>query len=130
MTTAWPADKGCLWRRAAGARLAGAQEALADVALVLRSRVERRRVRQRVQPAEAEQLLEQLGGAVHDGSEPGPPGLLDQPSLEQRPDGRLRRHAADPGDLGARDRLEVRHDREALGLRLRERGRARTGEQP
>src|SRR5215217_9535916 len=85
----------------AGARLAGAQEPLADAALVLGSRVERGRVRQRVEPGEAEQLLEQLGGAVHHRPEAGPPRLLDQPALEQSPDGRLGGHSANARHLRA-----------------------------
>src|SRR5215212_2914402 len=104
-----------LWD-AAGARLAGAQEALADVALVLRRGVEGRRVRQRVEPTQPEQLLEQLGGAVHDRAEARAPGLLDQPALEQRADRGLRCDAADPRHLRPRHGLQVRHDRQALRL--------------
>ena len=51
-------------------------------------------------------------------------------ALEQRAHGGLRCHAADARDLRARDRLQVGDDREALGLGLGQRRRARLGEQP
>ena len=111
------------------ALLAGAQKALAQSPSSSGRRVERGRVRQRVEAREAEELLEQLGGAVHHRAEAGAARLLDQAALEQRADRRLGRHAADARDLRPRDRLEVGHDREALGLRLRQRRGTRAREQ-
>src|SRR5688500_11589655 len=120
------------WRRFAastGACVAGLEEALAQLALLLRRRIELARVRERVEAAQPEQALEEVGSAVEDRAELGAPRLLDQPALEQRRDRRLRRHAADARDLGARHRLEVGDDREALGLGLGERRCARAAEQ-
>src|SRR4051794_5636443 len=116
-------------RSALRALLAGLQQPLAQLLLLLGSGIEARQLGQLVEPAQAEELLEQRGGAVEHRAELRAPGLLDDPALEQRRHRRLRGHAADPRDLRARDRLEVGDDREALGLRLRERRRARPGEQ-
>src|SRR5919106_6665917 len=98
------------------------EQAFPQLALVLGRRIERRGVGQRVEAGEAEELLEQLGAAVESRPEARASRLLDQPALEQRADGRLGRHAANSRDLGAGYRLQVGHDREALRLRLRERG--------
>src|SRR4051794_39723528 len=76
------------------ALLARLQQALAQLLLLLRRGVEPREVRQLVERAQAEQLLEQRRRAVEHGAELRAPGLLDQPALEQRRDGRLGRHAA------------------------------------
>src|ERR1700704_4495497 len=89
------------------ALLARAQQALAQLALLLRGRVEGRRVGESVEAGEAEQALEQLRAAVEHGAEARAPRLLDQPALEQRADRRLGRHAPDARDLRPRDRLEV-----------------------
>src|SRR3954462_3514794 len=91
IATCCEVDKRCLCALsgAAGTRLAGAQEALAYVALVLGTRVEGGGIGERVEPREAEQLIEQLGAPVHHSAEAGPPGFLDQAALEQGPDGRF-----------------------------------------
>ena len=68
--------------------------------------------------------------AVEDRAELRVAGLLDQAALEQRGGGRVGADAADAGDLRPRDRLQVGDDRERLGLRGRQRGRARAAEQP
>src|SRR3954469_3911187 len=114
---------------ALGALLAGLEEALAELLFVLRRRIELREPRQLVEPAQAEELLEQRGGAVEHGAELRPAGFLDDPAFEQRRDRRVGSHAADPRDLRPRDRREVRDDGQALRLRLRERRGAGTREQ-
>src|SRR5205823_1034812 len=81
------------------------------------------------QAAEAEEALEQWGRLVEDRPELRAAAVLDQAALLERGDRGLRGDAADAGDLRARNRLEVGHDGEALGLRLRERRGARLGEQ-
>ena len=113
-----------------GPFLAGAQQAVAQRGLVLRARVPLRRVGQLVDRLQPEQLEEQRRRAVQHGAELRAAGLLDQAALDQRRRGRLRRDAADAGDLRAGDRLQVGDDRERLGLRGREPGRARAREQP
>ena len=112
------------------ALLAGAQQALAQLALLLGRRVEGGRVGQRVEAGEPEELLEQLRAAIERGAEARAARLLHQPALQQRADRRLRGHAADARDLRARDGLQVGHDRQALGLRLGQRRGARLGQQP
>src|SRR4051795_6601735 len=88
---------------ALSALLAGLEQALAQLRLLLRRGVEAGEVGQRVEPFEAEQLLEQRGGAVQHGAELRAARLLDQAALEQRRNGRLGGDAADPRDLGPRD---------------------------
>ena len=77
-----------------------------------------------------EQLQEQRRRAVEHGAELRAAGLLDQPAVGQRGGRRLGGDAADPGHLGAGDRLQVGDDRQRLGLRGRQRRRARAREQP
>ena len=84
---------------------------------------------QLVEPGESEEPLEQLGRREDRCPETGASRLLDQPALGQRLDRRLRGDAADPGDLGARDRLQVGDDRERLGLGLGQRRRPRLRQQ-
>ena len=67
-----------------GARLAGPQQALAQLGLLLGRRIPARDVRQLVERAQAEQLQEQRRRAVEDGAELRVARLLDQPALEQR----------------------------------------------
>src|SRR4051812_30580227 len=93
---------------ALGALLAGLEQALAQLRLLLRRGVEAGEVGQRVEPFEAEQLLEERGGAVQHGAELRAPRLLDQAALEQRRHRRLGGDAADPCDLRPRDGLQVR----------------------
>src|SRR5207247_2050467 len=79
------------WRKLGiEALLPGLQQSLAQLALLLRGRVEGGGVRQGVQRTEAEQPLEQLRGAVQHRAELRAPRLLDQPALEQRADRGLR----------------------------------------
>src|SRR4051812_1766016 len=85
---------------ALGALLARLQQPLAQLLLLLGRGIELRQVRQLVERAEAEQLLEQRGCAVEDGPELRAAGFLDQAALEQRRDRRLRRDTPDPRDLG------------------------------
>src|SRR5512139_3359647 len=92
------------------------QQALAQLALVLRRRVELRRIRKGVEAREPEELLEQRGGPVGDRTELRPPTLLDHPALGQAGHRGVRGDPADAGYLGPRDRLQVGHDREHLGL--------------
>ena len=111
----------------ARAGLAGPEQPLAQLRLELGRRVELASSRQLVERAQAEQPQEQLAGPVQDRAELRAAGLLDQPALEQRRRGRLGVDAADPGDLGPRDRLQVGDDRERLGLGRGQRRRARAG---
>src|SRR5262249_55621817 len=124
-------NAGILLPRSLGRRtlLARLQQALAQVGLLVRRRVEGGNLGQCVEPAEAEQLLEQGGRPVEHGAELRAARLLDQPALEQRRDGGLGGDAADARDLRPRHRLQVGDDRQALALRLRQRRRARTGQQ-
>ena len=103
-------------RRGARALLARAQQPVAQRGLLLRARVPLRRVGQLVDRPEPEQLQEQRRGAIQHGAELRPAGLLDQPAVDERGRRRLGRHAADPGHLRPRDRLQVGDDRERLGL--------------
>ena len=105
------------------------KQAIAQSALLLGRRIELRNVRKGIEAAEPEELLEELRGAVEHRAELRAPRFMDESSLEQRADGRLGRHAADAGDLGPRDGLEVGDDRETLGLGLRERRGARPGQE-
>ena len=57
------------------------------------------------------------------------PGFLDQAALQQRAGGRFGADAADPRDLGTRDRLQIGDDRQRLGLGGGQRRRARLGQQ-
>src|SRR5438067_2050290 len=115
--------------RAAGAQLAGPQQAIAQLAFLLGTRVERGRVGQRIDSTEAEQALEERGRPVEDRAELRAAAVFYQPPLLERRDRGLRVDAADARDLRSRDRLQVGDDREALGLRLRQRRRARLGQQ-
>ena len=78
--------------------------------------------RQLAQIAEAEEIEKLLRRAVED----RPADLLalaehaDQRAIEQQAERRRRIDAADLVDLGARDRLAIRHDRERLELRARQ----------
>ena len=116
----------------AGSRagLARAQQALAQLGLLLRGRVPAGDVGQLLQGAQPEQLQELGARAIQDRAELGVAGLLDQAAVEQRGDGRVGADPADAGDLRARYRLQVGDDRERLGLGGRERGDARAAEQP
>src|SRR5919206_4116501 len=84
---------------AAGARLAGAQQAVAQVGLLVGAGVPPRRVGQVVERGEAEELEEQRRRAVEHGAELRAARLLDQAPLEQRARRRVRADAADAGDL-------------------------------
>ena len=112
------------------ARLAGAQQAIPQLGLLLGGRIPLRDVGQLGQRLQAEELEEQGRRAVEHGPELGPPRLLDDPALEQRRRRRLRVHAADAGHLGPRDRLQVGDDGQGLGLGRGQRGRARPGQEP
>ena len=61
-----------------GAGLAGAQQPLAQLGLLLGGRIPAGDVGQLLQRAQAEQLQELGGGAVEDGAELRVAGLLDQ----------------------------------------------------
>src|SRR3982750_4679510 len=113
----------------AGALLAGAQELAPELLRVLGARLERPEVGQRGEVFEPEELLEERRGAVEDRAELAAPLLLDQAALLERRDRGVGVDAADACDLRARDGLKVGGDREALGLRLRERRRAWLAEQ-
>ena len=82
----------------AGARLAGLEQPLAQVGLLLGRRVPRARRRAASSSdGQAEELEEQRRRAVEDRAELRAPGLLDQPALEQRrrrPSRRRRRGCA------------------------------------
>src|SRR5256885_9602544 len=93
------------WALATGSLLPGLEQPLANLALLLRSGVERGDVGKLVEPVEAEQALEQLGGAVEHRAELRAARLLDEAALEQCSDRGLGGHAADARDLGAGDRL-------------------------
>ena len=121
-------DAGCC-APGAGADVAGAEQPLAQLVLLVGRRVPGARVGQVVERVEAEELEEQRRRAVEDGAELRAARLLDQPALEQRGRGRVGADAADAGDLRARDGLQVGDDRERLGLRGRQRRGARPGEQ-
>ena len=112
---------------AAGAGLAGAQQSIAQLGLLLGARVPLPDVGQLVQRAQAEQLEELCGRAVHDRAELGASGLLHQSALQQRGRGRVGAHATNAGDLRARDRLQIGDDRKRLGLRGRQHRGARDG---
>src|SRR3954470_2451381 len=99
-------------RSALGALLARAEQALAQLRLLLGRGVERRELGQGVEPGEAEQLLEQRRRPVQHGAELRAARFLDEPTLEQGRDGGLGGDTADPRYLGPRHRLEVRDDRE------------------
>ena len=107
----------------------GLEQPLAQLALVLGSRVEARGIGQLVEAGEAEEPLEQLGGLEDRRAELGAARLLDQAALGQRLHRRLRGDAADARHLRPRDRLQVGDDRQRLGLRLGQRRRARLGQQ-
>ncbi len=113
----------------ARARLAGAQQALAQVGLLLGRRVPLRDVGQLLQRAQPEQLEELRARAVEDGAELRATRLFDQPAVEQRRRRRVGAHAADARDLRTRHGLQVGDDRERLGLRGAERRGARAAEQ-
>src|ERR671918_544098 len=70
----------------------------------------------------AENPLEERRGAVAN-SPPGrvlPARLHYETALDEASDCGVGRHAADPGDVGARARAEVRHDGQRFERRLRE----------
>src|SRR4051812_3891803 len=80
----------CSWNegiRSSCPDLAGAQQALAQLALLLGGWVERRRVGQRVHRRETEQALEERGRAVEDRAELGAAAILDQATLLERGNG-------------------------------------------
>src|SRR5690348_8767454 len=75
-------------RRAARPLLAGLQEPVAELRLLLGRRVPLGRVGEVLEGLEAEELQEQRRRAVQDGAELRAPGLLDQAALEERRGGR------------------------------------------
>src|SRR5205823_2961086 len=79
---------------------------------------------------QAEQSQEQLRGPVQDGAELRAARLFDHSAFEQCRRRGLGVDAADPGDLWARNRLQVGDDRERLGLRRRQWWRAWARQQP
>src|SRR6187551_3216415 len=83
------------------------EQSFAQLAFVLRGRVEARGVGQLVEAGEAEEAFEQLRRLEQGGAELGAARLLDQAALGQRLHGRLRGDAADPRHLGPGDGLQV-----------------------
>src|SRR4051794_29245855 len=68
-------------RGSRGAHLAGAQQAIAQLALLLGTGVERDRVGQAVEAREPEETLEERRRPVEDRAELRAPGILDQAAL-------------------------------------------------
>ena len=101
----------------ARALLAGAQQAVAQVGLLLGRGIPLHDARQRLERVQPEELEEEVGRAVQDGAELRAPRLLDEAALLERRRRRLGGDAADARDLRARDRLQVGDDRQRLGLR-------------
>src|SRR3954451_8320378 len=111
------------------ALLAGLEQAVAQLGLLLRARVPLRGIGQAFERIEAEQLEEQRRRPVEHRAELRPAGLLDEAALQQRRGGGVGADATDARDLGARHRLEVGDDRERLALRGRQGLRPWPGEQ-
>src|SRR5947207_1682687 len=87
----------------AGARLAGAQQPLTELAGQLGRRVELSPGRKGLQRLQAEQPQEEVGRAVEHGSKLGSAGLLDDAPLQKRGHGGFGTDAADARDLRAGD---------------------------
>src|SRR5258708_6621569 len=100
-----PAGARASARLAPGARLAGAEQAVAQLGLLLGARVPAGHVGELLEAAQAEELQELGGGAVLQRAELRVACLLDQAAIEQRRGGGVCADATDAGDLGARDRL-------------------------
>src|SRR3984893_14495621 len=112
----WPACGARTLRADAGASLAGAQQTLAQLPLLLRGRVPAGDIGQLPEGAEPEQLQEPCARSVQDRAELGVAGLFDQAALEQRRGSRVGADTADARDLRTRYRLQVGDDRQRLGL--------------
>src|SRR5947209_18936199 len=87
-------------RFAAGARLAGAEQPVAQLGLLLGARVPAGHVGQLVEIAQAEELQELRRRPVLDRPELRLARLLTQPALEERRGRRVGADPADPADLG------------------------------
>src|SRR4051794_17778157 len=114
----------------ARAGLAGSQQALAQLGLLLGRGVPLRHGGQVVHSAQPEELQKARRRAIEHGAELRAPRLLDEPALEQRRGRRLRGDAADARHLGPRHGLQVGDDGQRLGLRRGQRWGARPGQQP
>ncbi len=113
-----------------GALFPGLQQPLAQLALVLGRRVELRRVRAAASRPERPKSRSNSSVVLKIAAP-----KRERPDSSIRPrsarvcDRRLRGDAADPGDLGPRDRLQVGDDRQRLRLGLGQRRRPRLRQQ-
>src|SRR5258708_39119433 len=100
-----PAGARASARLAPGARLAGAEQAVAQLGLLLGARVPAGHVGELLEAAQAEELQELGGGAVLPRAELGVACLLDQAALQQRRSGGVCAYSPDRAEHRARELL-------------------------